>query len=70
MNFPNDSKIIHDLCTLDTILTLALRYPVNFVHILGHSLSKFFISPYLIYHVGPQPPCQIKEECKWFYQAV
>ena len=20
MNFPNDSKIIHDLCTLDTIL--------------------------------------------------
>ena len=42
----------------------------HLAHILAHSISKFFISPYLIYQVGPQPPCQIKEECKWFYQAV
>ena len=42
----------------------------HLAHILAHSIFRFFISPYLIYQVGPQPPCQIKEECKWFYQAV
>lgn len=38
----------------------------HFVHILAHSISKFFISPYLIYQVGPQPRVKLKKSANGF----